>query len=65
MEIFLWINQGKHLIKLILYNYTKWFYIFFMYVWLSDCLFVSNKRQNNWNDWAQILCGTSHDTREG
>ena len=26
---------------------------------------VSNKRQNGWTDRAQILCGTSHDHREG
>ena len=24
------------------------------------CLFVSNKRENRWTDWAQILCGSSH-----
>ena len=32
---------------------------------LSVCLYVSYKRQNGWIDRAQILCGTSHDPREG
>ena len=32
---------------------------------LSVCLFVSKKRQNGWTDRAQILCGISHDPREG
>ena len=36
-----------------------------MGVCLSVCPFVSNKRQNGWTDRAQILCGTSHDPREG
>ena len=36
-----------------------------MDVCLSVCPFVSNKRQNGWTDRAQILCGTSHDPREG
>ena len=29
------------------------------------CLFVSNKRQNDWSDRAQFFCGTSRDPREG
>ena len=29
------------------------------------CMVVSNKRQNGWTDQAWILCGTSHDPREG
>jgi len=32
---------------------------------LSVCLFVTDKRQNGWIDWAQIFCGTSHNPREG
>ena len=34
-------------------------------VYLSVCLFVSNKRQNGSTDRAQIFCGTSRDHREG
>ena len=30
-------------------------------LWLSDCPFISNKRQNGLTDRAQILCGTSYD----
>ena len=29
------------------------------------CLFVSNKRQNGWTDWAQIFFVTSRGPREG
>ena len=29
------------------------------------CLFVSNKRQNDWTDRAQIFCGSSRSPREG
>ena len=36
-----------------------------VFVCLSVCLFVSNKRQNGWTDRAQIFCGTSRDQREG
>ena len=36
-----------------------------LFVWVSVCLFVSNKRQNVWTDRAQIFCGTSRDPREG
>ena len=36
-----------------------------MFVCLSVCLFVSNKRQNGWTDRAQIFCVTSRDPREG
>jgi len=36
-----------------------------VFVCLSVCLFVSNKRQNGWTDRAQIFCGTSRDPREG
>ena len=32
---------------------------------LSVWLFLSNKRQNDWTDWAQILCGVLRDPREG
>ena len=42
----------------------------FMYKYTLACLSVClsvciNKRQNGWTDWAQILCGTSYDPREG
>ena len=40
-------------------------YKFDLYVCLSVCLFVSNKRQNGWTDRAQIFCVTSRDPREG
>ena len=40
-------------------------YKFGLSVWVSVCLFVSNKRQNSWTDRAQIFCGTSRDHREG
>ena len=40
-------------------------YIYIWLVWVSVCLFVSNKRQNGWTDPAQIFCGTSRDPREG
>ena len=36
-----------------------------LFVCLSVCLLVSNKRQNGWTDRAQISCGTSKDPREG
>ena len=36
-----------------------------LFVCLSLCLFVSNKRQNGSTDRAQIFCGTSRDPREG
>ena len=36
-----------------------------LFICLSVCLFESNKRQNGYTDWTQILCGTSHDPREG
>ena len=36
-----------------------------LFVWVSVCLFVSNKRQNGWTDRGQIFCGTSRDPREG
>ena len=41
------------------------FYIFCLSVLVFLAMFVSNKRQNGWTDRAQILCGTSHDPREG
>ena len=40
-------------------------YKFGLSVWVSVCLFVSNKRQNGWTDRAQIFCWTSRDHREG
>ena len=39
--------------------------IYTLLVCLFVCLIVSNKRQNGWTDWTQILCGTSHNPREG
>ena len=33
-------------------------------VWVLVCLFVSNKRQNGWTEWAQIVCWTSNDHRK-
>ena len=36
-----------------------------MSVCLSVCPFESRKIQNGWIHRAQILCGTSHDLREG
>ena len=36
---------------------TSSIYKFSLSVCLSDCLFVSNKRQNSWTDRAQIFCG--------
>ena len=36
-------------------------YIIMYILCLSVCPFVSNKCQNGWTDWAQILCGASHD----
>ena len=43
------------------------FSIFYIFTQLVVCLFVSNTRLrlNGWTYWAQILCGTSHDPREG
>ena len=48
-------------------NYLIYLYIykFGLSVMVGVCLFVSNKRQNGWIDWAQILCGTSHGPKEG
>ena len=40
-------------------------YLYTLLVWVSVCLFVSNKRQNGWTDRAQIFCGTSRAHREG
>ena len=38
----------------------------YIYIWtLLVCPFVSNKRQNGWTDWVQILFRISHDPREG
>ena len=45
--------------------YVRRFYLYINLAWVGVCLFVSNKRQNGWSDLAQILCGTSHDPREG
>jgi len=44
---------------------SKSIYKFGLSVWVSVCLFVSNKRQNGRTDRAQILCGTSRDHSEG
>ena len=33
-------------------------YTYILLVWVSVCLFVSNKRQNCWSDRTQILCGS-------
>ena len=53
-------NLKKYIYKLyILYTYFAW-----VSVWLFVCLFLSNKRQNKWNDLAQIFFGTSCDTRK-
>ena len=41
------------------------FYLYIYFACLSVCPFVSNKRQNGGTDRAKILCGTSHDPREG
>ena len=46
--------NGKHL----------YIYILCLGVCLFVCLFVSEKRQNGRNDYAQNLCGTSHDPQE-
>ena len=40
-------------------------YLYVNLACLFVCLFVSNKRQNDWTDRAQIFCGTSRDPREG
>ena len=39
-------------------------YFAFLFVCLSVCLVVSNKRQNGWTDWSQFFCGASRDPRE-
>ena len=45
--------------------HIKALYQYIYFACLSVCLFVTDKRQNGETDWAQILCGTSHDPREG
>ena len=35
--------------------------IFYFIISKNICQYVFDKRQNGWTDWAQILCGTSHD----
>ena len=57
------INLNKKLVKLqkksfMIYNWTMFFYPLYINlacpsVWVSVCVFVSNKRQNGWTDWAQ------------
>ena len=64
--------------KMVKTYHQNWFYHFSQQIHKSEsiykfgssvclfvCLFVSNKRQNGWTDWAQIFCGTSRDHREG
>ena len=34
-------------------------YIYILF--LSVCLFVTDKRQNGWTDWVRIYCGISHE----
>ena len=48
-------------------NTTKFIsiYKFSLGACMSVCPFVSNKRQNGWTNRAQILWGTSRDSREG
>ena len=46
------------LLFMIIYMYT-------LLVWVSVCLYVSNKCQNGWTHRAQIFFGTSRDPREG
>ena len=46
-------------------TYQICIYIYTLLVCLSFCLFVSNKRQNDWTDWAKILCGIWHDPGKG
>ena len=55
----LWFSDGQKFKRL-----STSIYFACLAVCLSD-LFESNKRQNGWTDRAQILCGTSHDPREG
>ena len=40
-------------------------YILCVSVWVSVCLFESNKCQNGWTHRIKNLCGISHDPREG
>ena len=40
-------------------------YMYTLLFCLSVCLFVSNKRQNDFTDSAQIFCGTSRDPWKG
>ena len=42
----------------------SWIRIYALLVCMPVCLFLPNKRQNDWTDRAQILYGTSHDPRE-
>jgi len=53
------IEDGREAPEKPSYLYLSTIYIYFA------CLLVSNKRKNSWTDWANILCGTSHDPREG
>ena len=71
------VARRKNLKKMLVYNTHKKFHpispavlpairnISIYKFGLSVCLFVSNKRQTGWTDWAQIFCGTSRDHREG
>ena len=56
-------NFTSYLLK----NYIPWYSLFLIYIYtLLVCyLFVTNKRQNDWTDRAQILCGTTHNPGEG
>ena len=51
--------------KNLVFFYNLHIYFAFLPVCLFVRPFVSNKRQNVWTDRAKILCGTSHDPREG
>ena len=54
-------NWGKYKSSIFNFYHINIIIVYTMLV----CLFVSNKRQNGYTDRAQILCGTSRDSREG
>ena len=44
------ITFGSHCMYVFIYKLC-------LSVWVDVCLFISNKRQNGWTNWAHIFCG--------
>ena len=66
LDIIIPISLQPNIVNLRYYKlWILWDHLSIYKFGLSVCLFVSNKRQNGWTDWAQILCGISRDPREG